>query len=181
MRWWALALYWAAGCAQTPHPQPTHPSRDTAPLQTQAADHERRGDLVRAAQYFESALAEHPEDGRILRSVLRVCVAAGRMRQALRHAEHYLHRHPRDWRLRQLVATLQSSVGEFADAQLQLREVVRQQPAEPLPQYLLAVLLWEQAKDGTSASIHFTRYLRLAPNGRHAPQARAALARLGHI
>lgn len=138
----------------------------------------QRGDLVRAEQYLAASLERgHPEE-QVMPMLLRVLVAASRLRVALQYAEPYLERNPDAWSLRYLVASIHLGMGDAPLARRQLERVVESAPDEPDPHYLLAVVLRDEVGDPAAAEAHFRRYLELAPEGSHANEVRDALRRV---
>ena len=133
------------------------------------------GDLVRAEQYLAAAGARGYDETKIIGPLVRVCVAASRLRQALLYAQPYLRTHPEDWRLRFVVATIHLGLESVADARRELDRVVLAAPEVPEPHFALATLLRERLHDDAAARPHFERYLSLAPTGAHADEARVAL------
>jgi len=133
------------------------------------------GDLVRAEQYLAAAGARGYDETKIIGQLVRVCVAASRLRQALLYAQPYLRTHPEDWRLRFVVATIHLGLESVADARRELARVVLAAPEVPEPHFALASLLRERLHDDAAARPHFERYLVLAPTGAHADEARVAL------
>jgi len=133
------------------------------------------GDLVRAEQYLAAAGARGYDETKIIGPLVRVCVAASRLRQALLYAQPYLRTHPDDWRLRFVVATIHLGLESVADARRELARVVLAAPEVPEPHFALASLLRERLRDDAAARPHFERYLVLAPTGAHADEARVAL------
>jgi Flp pilus assembly protein TadD len=138
----------------------------------------RRGDLVRAEQYLVAALDRGHSEDEVMPVLLRVLIAASRLRVALSYAEPYLARHPDAWPLRYLVATIHLGMSEPALARRELERVVSMAPEEPDPHYLLAVVLRDETGDPVAAEAHFRRYLELAPDGAHADEAQESLRRV---
>lgn len=139
------------------------------------------GDLVRAEQYFLSAMQRGMPDQQVLPRLMGVCVAAQRFRAAVAYAEPYLERHPSDWRLRFLVGTIRAGLGETQVARRdmeQVLELTHDQHADA--HYMLATMLRDSYGDAASADAHFRRYLALAPTGEHAEESRAGLLREAH-
>ena len=173
----AIVLLLVSACARPTVEAPPRPPT-AAQLFALGGSYARQGDLTRAEQYMAGALRAGHAPEETLRALLAVCVRAGRMRHALGHARHRLHLRPDDWRLRQLVAALHLALGELDEADGELREVVRRNPTIALPHYTLGRLWLEHRGSPEAARAHFAGYLERAPDGRHAAQARAALARL---
>ena len=59
----------------------------------------------------------------------------------------------------------------------ELEELLSQKPDHSDSHYFLAIVLRDEYHDSHSALTSFERYLALAPSGRHAPEARAWIAR----
>lgn len=133
------------------------------------------GDLTRAEQYYAAALQAGAPEREVLPLLLRVCVEASRFQVAIEYAEPVLKRHPEDWQLRMVVGALYAAVGQNVTARTHYETVVEQHPDEPTPHYALAVLLRDQFVDKVGADAHFREYLRLAPTGPHADEAKGSL------
>ena len=133
------------------------------------------GDTTRAEQYFSAALDSGGDDGRLTGELLAVCVGDGRYRMAIEHARRYLSRHPADAKARFVLGTLYAAVGEARAARDELELVVRADADDPDAHYALAVVLRDQGNEAVGADHHFREYLRLAPRGEHADEARASL------
>lgn len=89
-----------------------------------------RGDYVRAEQYLQLALrAGHPDQPLIV-PLLQTCVASGRFRAALMHAERYLALHPRAWRVRYVKGAIHRALGQPEQARLELGQALNEAPAE---------------------------------------------------
>ncbi|MCS6799506.1 MAG: tetratricopeptide repeat protein [Myxococcota bacterium] len=138
-----------------------------------------RGDLVRAEQYLVAAMQRGEPPERVLPVLLRVCIAASRLRAALDYATPHLERNPHDWALRLVVASIHLGLDRPQRARVELERVVAQVPDRPEGHYLLAVVLRDHAADLERARHHFERYLELAPQGPHAAEAVAAIQALG--
>jgi len=174
-----------AACGNAPPapagPGPADPVADAHPeaLFQHALALAQAGDLVRAEQYLAASIDRgYPED-RAMPVLIRVCVAASRLRIALGYAEPYLERHPDAWSLRYVVATIHLGMGDGVRARHELERVVQAAPEEPDPHFLLALVLRDEAGDPAGAEQHLRRYLELAPEGHHAAEARDALSRAG--
>src|SRR5262245_47189859 len=90
-----IAAVGAFGCG-VPDPPPLQPpEKPTAQaLFEQGTLFARAGDVVRAEEYFVSAMNEGYPEERVLPPLLRVCVEAHRLTAALAYAEPYLAREP---------------------------------------------------------------------------------------
>lgn len=184
MRVGAACLILLFGCGHEPpqveEPPPGDPVQEVPAedLFIQGVVLAQRGDLVRAEQYLASALDRgHPEN-RVMPVLLRVLVAASRLRVALDYAVPYLERNPDDWALRYLVASIHLGMGNAALARRELERVVETAPDQADPHYLLGIVLRDEMGDPTAAEAHFRRYLELAPEGGHADEVRDALRRI---
>jgi predicted Zn-dependent protease len=133
------------------------------------------GDTTRAEEYLSAALDAGGDEAAVTPLLLSVCVRDGRYRMAIEYARSYLVRHPSDRRLRFVLGTLYAAVGESASAQHELEHVARADRDNADVQYALAVVLRDQQSDPSRADQHFREYLRLAPGGEHADEARASL------
>jgi predicted Zn-dependent protease len=133
------------------------------------------GDLLRAEQYFASALQQGYDERACIEGLLVATVRASRLRSALAYARPALDRFPWDRRLRQLVASIHYALGELTQAARELARVLDQEEAQPEAHYLL----WRvRVREGAAADLRrepLRRYLELAPAGPHAEEARAAL------
>jgi len=135
------------------------------------------GDLTRAEQYLAAAIEAGAPADKTLPELLRVCVAAGHERAAIDYAAPQLRRHPSDVRLRFVVAELRAVTGDASGARADLELVVAGEPDAPAPHYAFARLLRDQLGDPLGADREFRAYLRAAPSGDHAEEARANLLR----
>lgn len=138
--------------------------------------HARSGDLLRAEQYLSAARQRGHDEAATVYWLVRVCVAASRYQSALAHAADYLRSHPMHWSLRLVVASIYEALGDVARAQSELERIVRGEPERPLPHYRLAMLYRNKDADRERARAHLEEYLRLNPQGLHAPEARSTLA-----
>jgi tetratricopeptide (TPR) repeat protein len=138
----------------------------------------QNGDLIRGEQYIgASILRGYPEE-RALPVLLKVCIAASRLRIAIGYAEPYLARHPNDWSLRLVVASLYLGLDDAVKARRQLEQVLSTKPDEAEPHYLMAIVLRDEVGDPEGAAEHFQRYMALAPDGPHAEEVAHALDRI---
>lgn len=171
-----------SGCAPSVTPSAVArspvPANDSAEgLVRQGHDAERRGDSVRAEQYWSLALKAGASPQDVLPALLRVCVAGSRLRAATNYAEPYLRNHPEAKELRYLVATLHVSLGQERAARLHLEKLLKEDATFSDAHYLLGIL--DQAsEDQESALLHFRQYLALARHGEHAPEVRSRIAEI---
>ncbi len=136
------------------------------------------GDTTRAQQYLAAALDGGGDETTLTPMLLSVCVRDGRYRMAIEYARRYLVKHPSDQRVRFVLGTLYAAVGEALAAQHELELVARVDRDNADVHYTLAVLLRDQNNDLVRADEQFREYLRLAPGGEHAEEARASVLRV---
>jgi len=140
--------------------------------------HARAGDLLRAEQYLSVARQRNHDEAAVVYWLVRVCVAASRYQSAVGHAADYLRDHPANWSLRLVVASLYEALGDVSRAQEELERIVDAEPERPLPHYRLAMLYRSTDADVGRWSNHLEEYIRLSPNGPHAPEVRSALSEI---
>ncbi|HEY6458645.1 MAG TPA: hypothetical protein VIY73_00800 [Polyangiaceae bacterium] len=133
------------------------------------------GDMTRAEQYLSAAIDAGGDPAVLLPELLRVCIASKRYRVAIDYAAPWLRRYPSDTKLRFVVASLRSSIGDAVGAKTDLQEVLANTPDDAPAHFAYAVLLRDQLGDLGDADHEFREYIRLAPAGPHAEEARAAL------
>jgi Tfp pilus assembly protein PilF len=133
------------------------------------------GDSTRAEQYLTAAMDAGADPRSVMPSLLHACVESHRYRVAAEYVGEYLRRNPDDASLRLLHGMLEAAVGDRAVARREFEAVLRVRPDDSDGQYALAVLLRDEMDDPAGADEHFRAYLRIAPNGLHAAEARASL------
>ena len=133
------------------------------------------GDTTRAEQYFSAAIQRGADEAVVVPLIVKVCVTDGRYELAIEYASRYTQKHPADARVRYLLGTLYAAIGERAKARSELEYVVSAKPNDPEPHWALAKVLHDEGKDPTLADGQFREYLRLAPTGAHAEEARASI------
>jgi tetratricopeptide (TPR) repeat protein len=133
------------------------------------------GDYNRAAQYFSAALDNGADSKTVLPLLLQTYVSSQRYRVAIDVGNNYLQKNPLDYRLRYLVGTLYAAIGETGKARDEYQQVLVTNPKHAQAHYSLAVLLRDSDQDWVKADYHFRQYLKLAPKGPHAEEARASL------
>ena len=188
MRALGLALAWLlaalasslTACGEPPEtpkssPEAMREARDPKVLFARGREYARSGDLNRAEEYLTAAMDAGQDPKQVLPLLLHVCIAAGNYRLALDHAEQALGRTPADTRLRFVVASLYQSTGEPASARQNLDQVIREDPNFADAQFALGVLMRDDLKDHAGAEPHFRAYLKLAPTGAHAEEARQSI------
>ena len=135
------------------------------------------GDTTRAEEYYAAALEAGAPDKQVVPLLLEVCVRDQRFRAAIEYARGYVTRHPDDMRARYILGTLFQAIGDAKSARAELEAVVARAPNQPDPHFALALVLRDDERDVVAAEGHFKEYLRLAPNGEHADEARASIMR----
>lgn len=135
------------------------------------------GDLTRAEQYLTAALEQGYDERKVVPVLISVLIEGKRYRLAIEQGEAYLKKHGGDHRLRLLVSTLYMALGEHDNARKSLEELLRRSPDDPEGNYAMGVLYRDALRDVVRADVHFRAYLRLAPGGSHADDARASLLR----
>lgn len=165
------------GCAG-----PAASARDVGPRRQSVRELEERGrgfasvgDFTRAEQYLSAALHEGADSRRVLPLLAHVCVAAGRYRAAGEYLRAHLRENPTDVRLHVLYGLLEAAVGEASVAEREYVAAIRVQPDDPAAHYALAVLFRDNVGDAAGADAEFREYLRVAPTGEHALEARGSL------
>jgi tetratricopeptide (TPR) repeat protein len=148
---------------------------DPAKLVEQGRGFASVGDTSRAEQYFAAALQRGADEAVVVPLIVKVCVTDGRYELAIDYASRYSQKHPSDVRVRYLLGTLYAAIGERAKARLELEYVVTAKPNDPEPHWALAKVLHDEGKDPVLADGQFREYLRLAPTGAHADEARASI------
>lgn len=162
--------------------------RDRAALSKESSVHElmargdasaAAGDMIRAEQYFVSALKAGGDERKLVRRLLVVCAADQRYPAAVEYAEQYLHRRPADVDLRFAAASLQAAIGDTRRARELLDSVLRERPNWAEAHYALASMMRAGGEPLALADLHDLQYLKLNPNGPLAETARARLTRRG--
>jgi len=163
--------------AENEGPPPVDPVNDVEAeeLFRQGIGMANGGDLTRAEQYIGAAMVRGYPKERALPALIRVCVAASRLRVAIGYAEPYLDEHPTDYSLRLVVASLYLGLDEPVKARRHLEQVLAHQPEESEAHYLMALLMRDEVGDPTAAERHFARYLEIDPEGAHHEEAAHAL------
>jgi tetratricopeptide (TPR) repeat protein len=162
------------GCAK---PAPVYPKPGASELMQRGVFLADQGDDFGAEQYFVAARSAGYPEPRIVRELVHVCVGAGRLEQALTHAQSYLDRNPDDWALRHVLASIEFAKGDRLGARHELTLVLAEHPEHAESTFLLALVLRDGFADFAGATAIFQRYLELAPAGAHANETRAWLRR----
>lgn len=175
-----LALAACAGAPPRPDgPPPTDPLAgvEHAELFGRGLAFARAGDYLRAEQYLQTALLKgHPEQ-EVVPALVKVCVAASRLRAALAYAAPYLEQHPDDAAMRYLTAHLRLAAGDRDGARRELETLRTTRPAMGEATLSLALLVRDDG-DAARARALLGTYLAAEPTGPDARTARAALAAL---
>lgn len=178
----ALALA-AAACGAAPAhpvgPPPADPLTevDHQELHQRGRAFARAGDFVRAEQYLHAALIKGGPEAVLVPEIVKVCVAASRVRAALAYARPFLDSHPEDAGMHFVVAHLYITIGELEEARAELERVWELSPELSEARFSLGVLAAE-AGQTRHARRHLEAYLDAEPDGRRAGKARALLAEL---
>ncbi|WP_394836807.1 hypothetical protein LVJ94_07850 [Pendulispora rubella] len=175
-----LLLAGSVGCASTGgagrHTADKPPEdRDPQLLFERGKAYADLGDLVRAEQYFGAALTAHADERKVLPELLRVCVASRHYRLASEYAQVALARRPKDAHLRFVVGALYVSIGEIGRAREHLEQSARDMPEDAEVQFAVGTFFRDELTDQIGADPFFREYLRLAPRGPHADEARTSL------
>lgn len=178
--WLAFAFTLAlAGCASSAVKRTRTPTEEkaeaAAALVQKGREFAEGGDVLRAQEYFTSALKAGADEKVVLPLLLRVCVAERNYRLAIEFAESSLARNPKNSRLRLLAGTLHASVGDTARSRERLERAADELANEADVQFTVAVSFRDDANDVVMADKYFRRYLALAPNGEHAEEAKGSL------
>lgn len=174
-----LAVLSLSACAHgSPPPRPMSLQEVPAEqLFLRAQELASLGEFIPAEQFLQAARAQGYPEEQATKELVKVCLASSRFESALDYAVPFLERNPDAWALRQVVATIYLATGEGVAARDELWELLEQHPEEPVPHYLMAVVLRDEFQDHNGARTYFEQYLGLAPNGPHAPEVRAWIRR----
>jgi tetratricopeptide (TPR) repeat protein len=136
---------------------------------------EQRGDVVRAEQYWQMALEQGADAETVVPKLVAAFVRDRQYRLALQHAEGYMRQHPNADVLRLLTGAIYEAVGNYAAAVEQYEVVLGRHNARADIYYVLGAALLKQGSSRLEADARFRKYLELAPGGRYAERAQAAL------
>ncbi len=153
----------------------TSPLKDPAVLVEHGEAFAANGDFTRAQQYYAAAIAAGGKSRAILPQLLKACIAAGDLRLATEYAENELARNPDDAHLRFLTGALQAQVGNRPGARSHLVQAAKELPKDPNVQFSVATFFRDDLNDRIEADPYFREYLRLAPKGEHAAEARGSI------
>lgn len=173
-----IALF-AVGCGAAVNENTKHSGvsllKDPAILVQQGEAFAQNGDFTRAQQYYAAALAAGGKSKEILPQLLRACVASGDLRLASEYAENELARNPDDGYLRFVTGALQAQIGNRPAARKHLVQAAAQLKTNAKVQFSVATFFRDDMQDRIEADPYFREYLRLAPTGEHAAEARGSL------
>jgi tetratricopeptide (TPR) repeat protein len=141
---------------------------------------DRRGDAVRAEQYWMLALEAGAPADTIMPQLIASFVRDRQYRLALQHAEQHLRSHPNAYNLRLLTGALYEAVGNYAAAVEHYQAVADRHSERPEIHYILGAALLKQGISHSEADASFRKYLDLAPHGRYAEQAKSLLLKEAH-
>ena len=133
------------------------------------------GDFTRAQQYYSAALAAGGKSNVILPKLLKACIASGDLRLATEYAEQELSRNPEDSNLQYVTGALHAQIGNRPAARKHLVEAAARMKQNAKVQYSVATFFRDDMGDRAEADPYFREYLRLAPTGEHAAEARGSL------
>ena len=170
-----LVLLGCSATAQRPTETARVATKDPVLLVERGKTYTEVGDYTRAEQYFAAALAAGAKAQDVLPHLLKACIASGDLRLASEYAETELARNPSNARLRFLTGALHASIGNRVTARRHLEKAASDLPADPSVQFAVATFFRDDLQDKVVADPYFREYLKLAPKGEHAEEARASL------
>lgn len=171
-----LALIGCAAPGATKSTDAAHsPLKDPNVLFERGKAYSQVNDYTRAEQYFAAAIANGGKTSTILPHLLKACVASGDLRLASEYAEQELSRNPENARLRFLTGAIYASIGDRSTARSHLVRAAGDLPKDAEVQFMVATFFRDNLNDKIVADPYFRDYLRLAPKGEHAQEARASL------
>lgn len=176
----ALTALAAVGCGATAtgggsKNAAASPLKDPAMLVEQGEAFAGAGDFTRAQQYFAAAIAAGGKSSAILPQLLKACIAGGDLRLAAEYAQNELSRNPDDAHLRFVTGALQAQIGNRPGARKHLAQAAQELQADASVQFSVATFFRDDMQDRIEADPYFREYLRLAPTGEHAAEARGSL------
>ena len=175
-----VTAVFAVGCGSTLNgPSKTAPGasplKDPAALVEEGEAFAQNGDFTRAQQYFAAAIAAGGKSKAILPRLLKACIAGGDLRLASEYAENELARNPDDAHLRFVTGALQAQIGNRPAARDHLVVAAKELDKDANVQFSVATFFRDDMQDRIEADPYFREYLRLAPKGDHAAEARGSL------
>ena len=180
-----MACLTLSACAGIQHPREAETEEPSATLTkgqlTEIASVlDKRGDVVRAEQYWRLALDQGADAETVLPQLIAAFVRDRQYRLALQLAQDSLRAHPNAHALRLLTGAIYEAVGNDSAAVEQYQIVVDHHGDRAEVHYLLGAALLKQGVSRSEADACFRRYLELAPAGRYAERARALLLKEAH-
>lgn len=159
-------------------PPPSDPIASTpaAELRSKGLAFARRGDLTRAQQYLSAAQAKGFDEKVIVPELVKICIAASRLRAALAFAEPYVDKHPEDAGMSYVVGTIHLALGNLQRASTHLTGALQPSHIMIDAAYSLALIAFEEGQT-VQAREHLEHYLRVQPEGQFANRARNLLLR----
>ena len=174
-----VAALFAVGCGATVNKQTnnagTSPLKNVTLLVEQGEAFAANGDFTRAQQYFAAAITAGGKSSVILPQPLKACIAAGDLRLASEYAENELARNPDDAHLRFVTGALAAQIGNRPNARKHLVQAAKELEKDANVQFSVATFLRDDMQDRVEADPYFRGYLKLAPKGEHAAEARGSL------
>lgn len=174
-----ITALFAVGCGATVNKQTKNsgssPLKDPALLVRQGEAFAADGDFTRAQQYFAAAIGAGGKSSVILPQLLKACIASGDLRLASEYAENELSRNPDDAHLRFLTGALEAQIGNRPVARDHLVRAATELKSDPRVQFSVATFFRDDMQDRFEADPYFRDYLKLAPKGEHAAEARGSL------
>jgi tetratricopeptide (TPR) repeat protein len=160
-------------------PPPADPIATTpaAELRAKGLAHARRGDLTRAQQYLSAAQAKGYDEKVIVPELVKICIAASRLRAALAFAEPYVDKHPEDAGMNYVIGTIHLALGDLQRASTHLSGALQPSHIMIDAAYSLALIAIEEGRT-SEAREHLEHYLRIAPQGQFATRSKNLLARV---
>jgi tetratricopeptide (TPR) repeat protein len=171
----ALFLVGCGAAQKEPQASARPPLKDPTLLIERGQAFSAVGDYTRAEQYFAAALAAGAKSQEVLPHLLKACVASGDLRLASEYAETELSRNPENARLRFLTGALYASIGNRTVARKHLEKAATDLPKDPEVQFAVAAFFRDDLQDRVGGDAYFREYLKLAPKGEHASEAKASL------
>jgi len=166
-------------CVGTPGAPPEYAKADARPQGRQLVQIAdalvEHGDRVRAAQYLGWAQKDGVPAHEVVPRLISLYAEDGQYRLAIDTAERYLRQRPSDARIRKCLGALYLAIDELDAARSHFETLVRETPDDPDARYALASTLRASGSQLARADEQYRAYLALAPDGRHAEEARASL------
>lgn len=163
-------------------PPPADPiaAVSAAELRAKGLAYARRGDLIRAQQYLSAAHQKGFDERVVLPEIVKICLAASRLRAALAFAEPYLIRNPGDAGMSYVVGTIHLALGNVQEASAHLNGALRPEKIMIDAAYSLALIAKDHHRP-QEARQYLEHYLRVRPEGRYATRAKHMLAELNLV